>query len=62
MKRVLSAALVMSLLGFGLSGCGADGEPVQPSLNAGVGIGPGGITPRLGLNLSKGPFGLNLGL
>ncbi len=44
-----------------LSACGVDGEPVQPSLNAGVSVGSSGVHARGGVGLNKGPFGLYLG-
>ena len=57
MTRVVSGLI---LLGF-LAGCGADGEPIQPSLNAGIGISASGVTPRLSLGLNQGPLSIGLG-
>lgn len=45
-----------------LAGCGADGEPVQPSVNAGVSITPDGVYPSVGVGLSQGPVSIFLGL
>jgi hypothetical protein len=45
-----------------LAGCGVDGEPIQPSLNAGLSITPDGVSPHAGVGLNKGPFSLFLGL
>ncbi|MFK7752314.1 MAG: hypothetical protein AB8B51_07165 [Sedimentitalea sp.] len=51
------------LMGLGvLAACGADGEPITPTLNAGIGIGPGGVVPRINLGIPNLPIGLNLGL
>ena len=44
-----------------LAACGADGEPIQPSLNANVGVSGSGVHVGGGVGLSKGPFGLSLG-
>ncbi|OUS38276.1 hypothetical protein A9Q94_02960 [Rhodobacterales bacterium 56_14_T64] len=44
-----------------VSACGVDGEPVQPSLNAGVSVSNSGVHARGGVGLNKGPFGLYLG-
>ena len=58
MIRPFVIALCTSVL---LAACGADGEPVEPSLNAGVGISNSGVHVNGGIGLSKGPFGLTLG-
>jgi hypothetical protein len=45
-----------------LAGCGADGEPVQPSLNAGVGVSSdGSVNVRGGVGLSQGPVSIFFG-
>ena len=44
-----------------LAGCGADGEPVQPTMSAGVHVSPSGVNVGGGVGLNKGPFSLNLG-
>lgn len=44
-----------------LAGCGADGEPVQPTMSAGVHVSPSGVNVGGGVGLHKGPFSLNLG-
>lgn len=56
MKRIGALAL-LALLGA----CGADGEPVQPSLNAGVGISQSGISTFGSVGLSQGPVSLFVG-
>ncbi len=44
-----------------LAGCGADGEPVTPTLNATVGIGPGGVGTYGALGLHRGPVSVFFG-
>lgn len=60
MKLTRAMALLLGL--SVLAACGADGEPIQPSLNAGIGISPSGISPRLGIGLGKGPLSIGLNL
>jgi len=57
MKR-LCAALMLALL----AGCGADGEPIAPSMNANVGAGPHGVSGSAGVTLRKGPFSVGWGV
>jgi len=45
-----------------LAGCGADGEPVRPSMNATVGIGSYGASGSAGMNVSTGPVSVGWGL
>ena len=53
---------IIAVLALGvLTACGADGEPVQPSMNANVGVGPGGVSGSTGLTLKKGNFSLGPG-
>lgn len=47
-------------LGF-LSACGADGEPVQPTLNAGISVGSGGVHVGGGVGVYTGPISILLG-
>ncbi|GGH35326.1 hypothetical protein SAMN05444007_10890 [Cribrihabitans marinus] len=51
--------LVMAVL---LAGCGVDGEPIQPTLNAHLGVGSSGAHVGGGVGLSKGPLSVFLGL
>ena len=44
-----------------LSACGADGEPVQPTMGATVGIGSGGAYVAGGVGVAQGPFALFFG-
>jgi len=58
MGRVM-AVLVLVVL----AGCGADGEPVQPTFGAAVGVSSdGGVTAAGGVGLHKGPFSLFFGV
>ncbi len=57
MKR-LFAILVLTAL----AGCGADGDPIQPSMNTNVGIGSNGVSASTGVNLKKGPISVGVGL
>lgn len=45
-----------------LSACGADGEPVRPSLNAGLGLSSSGMHVGGAVGVSKGPVTLSVGL
>ncbi len=55
---------VFALIGvtLGLAACGVDGEPVQPTLNANVGVSSGGAHVNGGVGLHKGPLSVFLGL
>ena len=45
-----------------VAGCGADGEPIQPTMNAGIGISSNGIVhANGGVGLHRGPVSLFLG-
>jgi len=44
-----------------LAACGVDGEPVQPSLNAGIGISNSGVHALGGVGVHQGPLSLYLG-
>ena len=56
-RRLLIVAAVSAL-----SACGVDGEPIQPSVGASVGIGTGGVYSNVGVGVSKGPLSVFLGL
>ena len=46
----------------GLAGCGADGEPVKPTLNTSVSVGTDGVSASTGVGLRKGPLSIGLSL
>ncbi len=45
-----------------LAGCGADGAPIRPKANVGVGIGPNGLTTSARVGANKGPVSVSVGL
>lgn len=54
--------LIFGLIGLVLvSACGVDGEPVRPSLNAGVGVSNSGVHAGGSVGLHKGPVNIFLG-
>ncbi|WP_170452228.1 hypothetical protein [Ruegeria arenilitoris] len=55
---------VIALIGpaFTLAACGADGEPVQPTLNANVGVSTSGTYVSGGVGLHRGPLSVFLGI
>ena len=44
-----------------LTACGVDGEPVQPTVSAGVGVSSSGVNVGGAVGLHKGPLSLYLG-
>lgn len=60
MTRILAT---LALVGS-LSACGADGEPVQPTFSAGVGVSPSGVRVggNLGLKLGSVPVTVGVAL
>lgn len=60
MKRTLA---VLGMIGL-LSACGADGDPIKPTLNAGVGLSPAGVSlgGRVGVKLGQVPVTIGVGL
>ena len=53
---------IIAVLGVAvLSACGVDGEPVQPTLNAGVGVSSSGVHVGGAVGLGKGPLWVTLG-
>ncbi|WP_052265322.1 hypothetical protein [Ruegeria sp. ANG-R] len=59
--RILRVVLLISV-GAALAGCGADGEPIQPTMSANVGVGSSGTYGGVGLGLRRGGLGVYLGL
>ncbi|WP_300036086.1 hypothetical protein [uncultured Roseobacter sp.] len=58
MIRLTGAALILGLL----AACGADGEPVRPTVNGGVTISNSGIYPSASIGLGRGPVSVRVGL
>lgn len=58
MKALVCGTLSLILL----AGCGVEGAPVRPSLDAGVTVTRGGIFPSASVGVNKGPVSLRVGL
>ena len=58
MKRLIAS---LCLIGT-LAACGADGEPVRPTVSGAVTISDGGVYPSVGVGVNRGPFSIFLGL
>lgn len=58
---ILRVVLMISA-GALLAGCGADGEPIQPTMSASVGVGSGGTSVAGGVGVRRGPVGLFVGI
>jgi len=56
--RVLAILPVIGLL----AGCGADGEPVRPTLNTTVGVGSNGVHTHTRVGARKGNVSVSVGL
>ena len=56
--RLLAILPAMALL----AACGADGEPVRPTLNTTVGIGENGLHTHTSLGARKGNLSVQVGL
>ncbi|MDK3073364.1 hypothetical protein QO034_09605 [Sedimentitalea sp. JM2-8] len=52
---------IVVVLAVFLAGCGVDGEPVQPSMNVGIGVGSGGMHTYGALGVHQGPMSIYLG-
>ncbi|WP_428545375.1 hypothetical protein [Profundibacter sp.] len=57
----MRAVLAMIALAV-LAACGADGEPVRPSVNAGVAVTPSGVHPSVSVGTHVGPINVSIGL
>lgn len=62
MRRTMLNLIAIAALAAGLAACGADGEPVRPSLNAGLGVSQNGVHAGGSVGLRKGPISLSVGL
>ncbi|OWU79040.1 hypothetical protein [Phaeobacter sp. 22II1-1F12B] len=58
LTRTLAVLLSLSIL----AACGADGEPVQPTVSGGVSVSRSGVHATGGVGLNRGPFSVFLGL
>ena len=56
---MIRAALIVSL--FAVAACGADGEPVRPSVSTTVSVGTDGIKTSTGVTVRKGPVTVGVG-
>ena len=56
MKYIAVLALLV------VAGCGADGEPIQPTANLAIGVGSGGAYARTSVGVSQGPVSIRVGL
>jgi len=56
--RFLAVLPVMALL----AACGADGEPVRPSLNTTIGVGGSGVHSHTRVGARKGNVSVQVGL
>lgn len=54
--------IAIVLAGLALTGCGADGEPIQPTANTNVNISTSGVSVGTNVRVGRGPFAVNLGL
>ena len=54
--------IAIVLTGLVLTGCGADGEPVQPTAKTNLRITPNGVSVGTNVRVARGPFGVNVGL
>jgi len=59
MSRIKTALFLLGCIA--LTGCGADGEPIQPTMNANIGISGSGAHGYGSVGLHRGPVSLHLG-
>ena len=58
LKNALISLLALSFL----AACGAAGEPITPSANLGLNIGPNGVSTSASVGAQSGPVSINIGL
>jgi hypothetical protein len=56
MIRLISAFALGALL----AACGADGEPIQPTANLGVGVSSSGVSAGASVGVRRGPVAINV--
>ena len=56
---MIRLSIAMALLGW-LAACGADGEPVQPTANLGIGISSSGVSAGGTVGVRQGPVAINV--
>ncbi len=54
--------ILILITGLTLAGCGADGEPVQPTARTNVNISPNGVSAAANMRIGQGPLSVNLGV
>ena len=59
--RILRVGLLISV-GAVLAGCGVDGKPIRPTINASVGVGTSATYGAVGVNVRRSGLGVFLGL
>lgn len=56
--------MIRSLACFGLcaalAACGADGEPVRPTANLGIGVSSSGVSAGASVGVRQGPVAINV--
>lgn len=57
----MNKLFVIGLLAV-LAGCGAEGDPLRPTANLGVSVGPNGVSQSVGVGASNSNMSLSLGL
>lgn len=56
-RKILVALGMLVVVGA----CGADGEPVQPTANLGIGVSSSGVHASGSVGVQKGPWNVTLG-
>lgn len=58
MKKTIFALCVLAFA----AACGANDPPFRPQGNVGVSVGPGGVSPNVGVGATNGTFNVGLSL
>ncbi|WP_435311363.1 hypothetical protein [Primorskyibacter sedentarius] len=56
----MKVAAVLALIT--LAGCGADGDPIRPTLNTTISAGSGGVHTSTSVGVKSGPVAVSVGL